>query len=177
MRGAAHMRAVVHIPAQRSPTHGTQAGCAGSRSPLRARRAGVRRGARGTHPVGDDDTQDRDLHGGRRKRHPEDGRHADAPAHPLVCQPPAKHTPRHAVSPDSTKHARCTQGIPLRARSGLRLGRVRRLHRPVRGGPVHFSSRHEESWGSFVDLRGSPMSRGEKDRGRGSKGGRNESHA
>jgi hypothetical protein len=60
----------------------------------------------------------------------------------------------HEASPrGSTKHKRRTQGIPLRARSGLCFGRVRRLHRPVHGRTVHFS-RDEEPWcGSWVSYK------------------------
>jgi hypothetical protein len=112
------MRAGVRTGAQRSP-HGRQAGRGGSRSPLQARRASVHRGARGAHPKGDDDTQDRDRHGGRRKRHPEDGRHADAPAH--VCQPPGKYATRRPRGVASwqhqaqTSHARYTVASAQRA--------------------------------------------------------------
>lgn len=136
-RGRAHSRAALH--------HARHAGGRGGRSsPLRARRAGVHRGARGTHPVGDDDTQDRDRHGGRRKRHPEDGRHAHAPTHPPVSQPPAPRRPRSVAWQHQarTSHARYTAASAQRAASRPRAAvqtppRMRR--------PRPFLSRHEES--------------------------------
>ena len=144
-RGRAHSRAAL--------THARHAGGA-RRQQLRARRAGVHRGARGAHPVSDDDTQDRDRHGGRRKRHPEDGRHADAPAHRRLSASRQTHAAPRGVAwqhQTRTSHARYTAASAQRAASRPRAASPpprTRWPRPFLK-PTRLA---EESWGRVRGL-------------------------